>query len=471
MIARAAAAALAASVLVAAPTHAAPASDAAGCTVRLHPGDAVNRAVTRAGERATVCFAPGTYRLRTPLRPRAGQTLVGDDATLSGARVLRGFRRTGDAWVVGGQTQQGERTGTCARGTACTYPDGVLRDGRPLRRVLRAADLDNGTFFLDYRHDRVLVVDDPRGHVLEAMVAPAAIQSRPGAAGADVTVRGLTVEHVASRAQHGAIETSAPGWTIEGTTVRVNHGAGITSQGHVRILHNRVLRNGQLGIGGTGTDTLVRGNRIVGNNTGGFDPGWEAGGGKWAVTTHLVVSHNVVLDNHGPGLWTDIDALDTTYAANVVRRNDRAGIFHEISGSATIRDNVVTGNGHGYDTWLWGAGILLAGSHDVTVTGNRLAGNAAGIGLIQQDRDVSDRDGAPRTLHDLAFTDNETTMAGGDSGAVTDNGFDSMFDDPTITWTDNTWHGTATGAFAWADDYLDAAGWQALGHDVDGTFD
>jgi parallel beta-helix repeat protein len=366
--------------LLAAP--AAPGAAASVCTVHVHPGADVRREVAAAGRDAIVCFDRGTYRLTAPLRPRAGQVLLGRGATLDGARILGGFTRVRDGWMIGGQRQQGERTGTCAVGQACTRPDGVLRDDRPLRLVLDRGRLRPGSFWFDYRRDRVVVADDPHGHRLEAMVAPAAVVS----GGAEVTVKGFTVEHFATRAQHGAIETSAPGWRIVDNVVRVNHGAGITTAGHVEVTGNRVLRNGQLGIGGTGAETYVTDNEIAFNNTAGFDPGWEAGGAKWAVTDGLVVLRNRVHDNDGPGLWTDIDAQGTTYIDNVVRDNTRAGIFHEISADATIRGNTVTGNGHGFDTWLWGAGILLAGSHDVEVDGNTLSGNAAGIALIQQDR-------------------------------------------------------------------------------------
>ncbi len=444
---------------------------ASGRAVRVHPGGDVNRVVARSAPGATICFARGVYRLVTPLRPRAGQTLVGHGSVLTGSRRLGGFTRTARGWAVGDQHQQGERNGVClGPGTACTYPDDVVADGRPLRRVLSLRAVGPGRYFFDYAAHRITVGSDPAGHVLEAMVAPTAILSRAGRAGADVTVRGFTVEHVASMAQHGAIETTAPGWLITGDTVQVDHGAGITANGHVRIIGNRVLRNGQLGIGGTGASTVVRGNVITGNDTGGFDPGWEAGGAKWALTVGLDVEGNRVAGNHGPGLWIDIDARHTTFAHNVVRDNARAGIFAEISVDTVIRDNVVTGNGRGDPSWLWGSGILLAGSHGARVTGNTLAGNAEGIGLVQQDRGRSQVDGTPRTLHDIRIDHNSVAMADGDSGGVTDDGFTSMFTDPTITWVDDAWHGSRGTPFAWADAEVGAARWRALGHDVHGTF-
>jgi hypothetical protein len=435
--------------------------------VHVHPGDDLIGAVRAAGNGGTVCFAPGTYRLTRPLQPRRGQTLVGQHAVLDGSRVLHGFRRTPQGWVVGHQRQQGERNGEClGRSRACTYPDDVLRDGRPLTRVLRLTALRPGAYFFDYRHNRIYLYDDPAGHRIEAMLAPTAILSREGRAGANVTVRGFVVQHVASHAQHGAIETTAPGWSILRNLVRVNHGAGITANGHVRIVGNRVLRNGQLGIGGTGDATYVARNVIAGNNTAGFDPGWEAGGAKSALTDDLVVRHNRVYDNDGPGLWTDIDAQNTRYIDNVVRDNSRAGIFEEISAHAVVRGNVVTGNGHGCGVWLWGSGILVAASYDVEVADNRLRGNAEGIGLVQQNRGRSSVNGRRRILHNVRIHDNVTWMSGGESGAVEDNGYDRLFRDPTITWTDDVWHQVRGRVFAWDDEDLTLRQWRRVGHDA-----
>ena len=445
---------------------------AAAGVIHVHPGSHIQRIVDAAPEGATVCFGAGSYRMTTPIYPHAGQTLIGNHATLTGARVLSGFTRTSRGWTIGGQTQQGEQTGTCVgTSTACHYPDDVLRDGRPLKRVVRASHLTKGSYYFDYARNRITLHDSPRGHAMRAMVAPAAIVSRSGADGANVTVTGFTITHFASLAQHGAIDTTAPGWLIENNTVEVNHGSGIRSDGHVTITHNRMLRNGQLGVGGSGSETTVTDNEIAYNNTAGFDGGWEAGGGKWAVTDGLDVEDNSVHDNNGPGLWTDIDGQNTTYAGNVVTNNARAGIFLEISAGASIRDNVVTGNGHSIDDWLWGSGILIAGSHDVAISGNTLKGNAEGIGMIQAARGTSDVDGMPRTIHNIAVSGNTITVNGTSSGAVTDDGFDSMFSDPSITWTDNTWHRSSGNVFDWNNDYLDAAAWRALGHDVDGTFD
>jgi parallel beta-helix repeat protein len=455
----------------AAAPRAAPGNCSAPTAQHVHPGTDVQRVVTRAGVGATICFSPGTYRLTDPIQPRRGQVLVSDRAVLSGAMRLH-FSRHGAVWTAPEHHANGQRNGVCfpVGSHACTYPNDVLRDGLPIRRVVHRSALHHGAYFVDYKTNRVVVPDDPSGHHFRVEVAYAAIHSLAGTAGSGVTVRGFRIQDFASPAQHGAIDTTAPGWVIAHNTVQVNHGAGITSGGHVRIVRNRVLRNGEEGIAGVGHHTLVAHNVVAHNNNDQFDAGWEAGGCKWAVTNGLMVRDNVVHDNNGPGLWTDIDSVGTTYQGNRVYNNADAGIFHEISGTAVIKDNVVTGNGFGKPEWLWGSGILLAASHDVEVSGNTLFHNAEGIGLVQQDRGNSSVDGAPRVLHNIAIRDNVVHLDRGNAGVVEDNGDEALFADNTISWTDDEWYGAHGKRFEWNDTEITAAGWRRSGHDVHGMF-
>ena len=94
-------------------------------------------------------------------------------------------------------------------------------------------------------------------------------------------------------------------------------------------------------------------------------------------------------DNNGPGLWGDIDSINTLYEDNVVVHNTISGISYEISYNAIIRNNTLIGNGYG-DTrgWGWGADIHIQNSQNVQVYGNQvdMTGGGNGIVLIQQNR-------------------------------------------------------------------------------------
>ena len=153
--------------------------------------------------------------------------------------------------------------------------------------------------------------------------------------------------------------------------------------------------------------------------------GWSAGGAKFAYTDGLVVRANTVVENDGAGLWTDIDCLDTTYEANRVEGNTWAGIFHEISYDAVIRENEVSGNGFGSPGWVWGAGIQVAGSAGVTIVDNLVVGNYHGIVGVEQDR-VAGQFGEYR-LVDLIVRQN-VVIDSGQTGIAQDRGDVAVYD-------------------------------------------
>ena len=152
------------------------------------------------------------------------------------------------------------------------------------------------------------------------------------------------------------------GWVVEHCDIHDNATGGIRVGDRTRVLHSRVHHNGRIGILGSGDDIRIEDNEIAYNNADArYDMYDEAGGTKFIRTRDLVVRSNAVHHNHGPGLWTDIDNVRTLYENNRVEDNAEAGIFHEISYAATIRDNVVRRNGttRCRADWISGAGILI----------------------------------------------------------------------------------------------------------------
>jgi hypothetical protein len=168
----------------------------------------------------------------------------------------------------------------------------------------------------------------------------------------------------------------------------LNSGAGIAVGTGSRVRGCRIHHNGQIGITGAGRDVAVEDNQVWGNNIRGFSSGWEAGGVKIALGDGVVFRGNHVHDNIGPGLWCDIDCRNVLYEHNLVERNHGAGIFHEISYSAVIRNNIVRHNAIADKEWFWGEDILVAASEDVEVYGNILtvSPGKCGIMLIDQSR-------------------------------------------------------------------------------------
>ena len=346
-----------------------------------------------------------------------------------------------------------------------------------------------GTTFIlrpgTYRNQRVIPKSGDafigqRGVVLDgANSAPFAFDmgNRPFAS--NVRIEGVTIQHYRPSKQHGAINAGTPGghanlqstgWVVRNCEIRYNTGAGLTVGHRMQVLNNYIHHNLQIGVRGMGDGVLVENNEIAFNNYRRGDWGWEAGGTKFVRTHNLVVRGNYVHDNWGPGLWTDIDNINTLIEGNRVTNNAAQGIFHEISYAAVIRNNVVQHNGVRHSGWLRGAGILVAASPDVQIYSNTVIGNANGIGAIQQRRGAG-RGYGPHVVKNLYVHDN-TVQTSGQSGIFQDIGNNAVF----TTWKNRFRNNTYTGLrsnrtpFLWMNGVRTVLQWKGYGQDVTGRF-
>jgi parallel beta-helix repeat protein len=434
---------------------------------RIEPGEDIQARVDAHPEGTTFTLAAGTHRLQQ-VTPKNGNTFVGEvGAVLSGARLLTTFAREGSYWVAVGQTQRGQVHGSCARGhPRCNRPEDLFIDDVALRHVETLAEVGPGTWHFDYDAGRIYFADDHSGRTVETSVTRHAFVG----GGRHVTIRGLTIEKYANPAQNGAIHgNGTTGWVIENNVVRLNHGVGLRIGHEMVVRGNQFLSNGQLGVGGIGDNTLVENNEIAHNNTAGFNWEWEGGGSKWVRTRNLVVRGNYAHHNHGPGLWTDINNIHTLYEGNLVEDNHAAGIFHEISYDAVIRNNTVRRNGWGKSVWLWGAGILVAASPNVEVYGNTVEENADGIAAIQQNRGSGMH--GPYLVENLHVHGNTITMVSGQTGLAQDVGDLSLYTDRNNRFENNTYHlGTRSLYFEWMGRAVTERDWRGFGNDSDGSF-
>jgi parallel beta-helix repeat protein len=185
---------------------------------------------------------------------------------------------------------------------------------------------------------------------------------------------------------------------------------------NTHIAGGRVTNNSVLGIGGSTASYLTIDGVEIDHNGAADDCGNEAGGFK-GVNAHMIFRNSYVHDNSCIGIWEDINAANNEIAFNRVVNNTHEGIFYEISTSARIHDNTVTGNGFQFCVWLWGGGITLASSGNVEVDHNTVTNNCNGITGTQQNRP----DGIPGLLQNLNIHDN-TVSGRGSTGVVADNG-------------------------------------------------
>ncbi len=278
--------------------------------------------------------------------------------------------------------------------------------------------------------------------------------------GANVTIRGLVIRNYSTPQQRGAVDAGSGGWTVIGNEIHNNAAAGVALAGSSWVIEgNNIHHNEQIGIKGQGSGGRVVNNTIAHNNPNKrFEAAWEAGGTKFVNTTNLYVGGNRVLNNRGPGLWTDGNNSGTLYENNTVRDNVGPGIFHEISQSATIRNNTVTGNAHGF----YIGGILVANSSNVSVLGNTVSGNHGGIIGLQDDR------GGHNTLH-LVVKQNAVSFSSGVQGIIHNSGSD-VTQSGTITFDENGYGSSAAKPFRWGKTTMTFQEWQAIGQDINGWF-
>jgi hypothetical protein len=446
--------------------------------LHLAVGTSIRRAIASNPPGTTFCVGRGVHRIAKPLIAKSFDRFVGNPgAVISGSRRLVHFERTGRYWSVGDQTEENPaHFGRCQpvsyRG--CRLANDVYYDDVALRRVLVLSRLRRGTFYFDHARDRIFIGNPPVGHKVEVGVATRAWEG-VGVGAYNVTVRNLIIEKFATEAQVAAVHAGR-GWEVEDNEVRLNHAGGIDGASVIR--HNYVHDNGEIGIGGNASNLIADANEISYNNYARFCDCWEAGGGKWSKARHLTVSGNFVHDNRGPGLWTDTDNIDVLYRGNVVERNSGAGIFHEASYDAVIRDNVLRGNGFGWSGWLEGAGILVNSSPNVEIYHNVVANNADGIGITQWHR-RSDPRHAPHEDHDIWVHDNTVTMRRGFTGLLQGVGDVTYYSSRNNRFEHNTYRlGCNARYFVWRGINRPAVGygslttqeWRAFGLDTGGRF-
>jgi hypothetical protein len=399
----------------------------AGQTVPVSPWENLQALVNEYPQGTTFTLASGVHRYQSVV-PKNNDAFIGETgAILSGAAVLGNFGKSGSTWTSQVQvTEASSYRGQCqAAYPACAYSEDLFFDSVPKTRVASLALVGPGKWYLNYQTGTVYMGDNPAGQTVEISILGYAFTG----SATSVTISNLIIEKYATQAGSGAVDGSAGslGWTVEGSEVRHNHGMGIRSGNGMWIHNNTVHDNGQLGLGGGGSNITVQSNQIYLNNYAGYDYGWEAGGVKFAWVQNLSVQYNYSHDNQGPGFWTDLDSQYVLYDENEASNNKVAGILHEVSYDANITGNYIFDDGftpQGSNLW-YGAGILIVNSSNVTVQDNTVLNCMDGIGGIMTNRG-NNPSGQPYLLQNLNVINNTITQTTGTAaGIVVGGGYDN----------------------------------------------
>jgi hypothetical protein len=452
----------------------APASSGSG----VSPGQSIQAASSAAPEGATIVIKAGVHRHQS-VTPKANQKFVGEDgAVMSGARQLSGFTRSGSYWVVGGQSQQGQRGGSpndqvCrAASYRCGYPEDLFVNDVPLEHVPELGQVTAGKWFFDYDGDRIYMADDPNGKNVEASITASAF----GGLASGVTISNVTIEKYATPTGGAAVQLMT-GWVVEDCRVRWNHYSGVNIGADATVRRSVIHQNGAFGVFGAGENIRVQDNEISYNNFAGYNPYWGAGGTKFVETRNILISGNFSHHNGGPGLWTDINNIYVVIENNTVEDNERSGIFHELGYDAIIRYNTARRNGleRRWSFWTAGAGIEVFGAPNVEVYGNVVENNFNGITALNDNSRGSGPYG-PRILrnlyvHDNTVTSRETAEGIGRSGMADYIGTEAFAAGANNRFRNNKYIlGTKRNYFMWMGRELNEDEWRGYGQDATGTF-
>lgn len=237
---------------------------------------------------------------------------------------------------------------------------------------------------------------------------------------------------------------------------------------------NYIHHNRRYGVaGGPAIGILIEGNDIAFNNTSRYDPNNNAGGSKIVGSTPgatLTWRGNKVHDNYGNGIWQDGNVTNTLIESNEVYNNFGAGIFHEISWAAIIRNNTVYNNNLSEKNIVrscWhGAQIAVNNSQNVEIYGNTVTAEYVnGICLVNSIR--SESAWFPQSLANIKVHDNTVKMRGN-----VRTGFVGNSVPPGVGFSANTYYVNNLSGVYWQNmsGELTSAQWKASGQDTTGSF-
>jgi len=360
------------------------------------PWKTLAKAADALGPGDTVVVHAGVYREQvkprrsgTRWRPITYRAARGDTVVVTGADLVTDWMREENAvwrknnWTHTFPTHPNDKkhrlVGRCEQ---------VIADGRLLEQVEALAEMKPGTFCADTQR-KVLFVwltdgGDPNQHAMEASVRGVCFGHGWGTEQRHhIRLQGFTFRHAANMAQRGTLYIQGNHWRVEDCTVERTNGNGISFRGdHITFRRVRSRHNGQQGMGGGGSHFLLEDVVFEQNNVKGFAKGWEAGGIKITHARDGIVRRCTAIANDGVGIWFDIDVRDVVVEQCLCRDNAGHGIFVEISGGFTIRNNLCVHNGTDDD---WGAGgIGIAESDHCTIENNTCVLNPTGISIREQ---------------------------------------------------------------------------------------
>jgi parallel beta-helix repeat protein len=326
------------------------------------PFRTVAHAVAVAPSGSTIELRAGLYHETVNVaqnRTLTIQAYPGEGVWFDGSSAVTSWHAVGKQWVHEGWTAQFDSTAGYEPGNAPTgeywtfvspsYPmashaDQLFLDGNALKQVTSPAAVTPGTFYVDYGSHQLVMGDNPAGHAVRASdLAVALSVYSPNS-----IVRGIGIRYYGTPvSEFGSLRMNGAGDILENVVVTDSASTGITIGGTKNIVRGvTVQRSGMLGLHADQADGLQLNNVLaILNNTEHFNQSPVSGGIKITRTRGVAVQNSIARDNLGPGIWLDEACYQMTITGNQMINNTGHGLSVEISSTAIIANNVITGSG------------------------------------------------------------------------------------------------------------------------------
>ncbi|HLN16640.1 MAG TPA: right-handed parallel beta-helix repeat-containing protein [Acidimicrobiales bacterium] len=240
----------------------------------------------------------------------------------------------------------------------------------------------------------------------------------------------------------------AKGWDLQYVTITGSYSRGITLSDDMTVAYCRVVGNDRLGIGGGGQGITIVHDVIDNNGVGVANRGSEAGGIK-TTGRGVLIADNQINNNGAPGVWTDVNAEAVRVLDNVITHNEN-GVHIEISHNVQVTGNRIANNKK--------KAVLISASSQVTITGNLIVNNQGGVVAGGVNRGHKS---GPHPLTDVVVEGN--VIINSRTSGVTQ----KLPPSDTVKFDYNTFSG---GGFVWNGHHVTFNQWQAQGQETHGKF-
>ncbi len=384
----------------------------------------------------TVWIRGGVYRETVrvdksgegPERMLSFRAMPGEQVTVKGSEVLRGWERCADepqralwetAWPYEG-----------------LYPSMVAMDDQPLTPLSvpaatedlkppkqycqfflgfgrGRAEMRPGSFFYDEERRKLLVWlkgdENPNDHVMET-----AVRFCWDSRGNYILVEGIRFLYSPLVVPFGGVAfvmtgpggggSPAEGCVVRGCEVALSAFEGMVVRGGKRVstlvedcwVHHNGNGCGSFeGLGDSDSDSwvIVRRCRLTDNNLFNWNPSWHAGG-KHIGTRMLFEECEFARNYNSPGLWFDCKTRDCIVNRCYSHDNGQFGLYYEIGETGAFISNIVEGSPHC-------CAIALSGSSRSLVANNLVIASERGI-IVGGESDV-DGQTARITCHNSVY--------------------------------------------------------------------